>query len=162
LSLRLIQNADTINLSEEDGKDCLKRLREMISVDNVDKESIRKVIQLALIKGMKGSTQHQHVVTPDSVAIFTGYFIEKLLPKDKQFRLFDPASGAANLLTAVMNQVTADVGGYGSEIDSTLIQLAMESANLQKSSVEFFHQDSLAPLLLEPVDVVVSDLPVGY
>lgn len=162
LSLRLIQNADTINLSEEDGKDCLKRLREMISVDNVDKESIRKVIQLALIKGMKGSTQHQHVVTPDSVAIFTGYFIEKLLPKEKQFRLFDPASGAANLLTAVMNQVSAEVEGYGSEIDATLIQLAMESANLQKSSVEFFHQDSLAPLLLEPVDVVVSDLPVGY
>ena len=31
-----------------------------------------------------------------------------------------------------------------------------------KKEIEFFHQDSLAPFLMDPVDLIVSDLPVGY
>ncbi|SES07260.1 site-specific DNA-methyltransferase (adenine-specific) [Gracilibacillus ureilyticus] len=143
-------------------KNKINDLAEMMDKEKGTSEQIRKTIQLALIKGMKGSTQPQHTITPDSVAMFIGYFIQKLMENKKQFRLFDPASGSANLLTAVMNQVEADVEGYGSEIDSTLIRLAVESANLQEQSIEFFHQDSLTPLLLEPVDVTIGDLPVGY
>lgn len=134
----------------------------MIDTNAEDKESIRKVIQLALIKGMKGSIQPQHVITPDSVAMFMGYFIQKLMEGEKFFRLFDPAVGAANLLTTVMNHVKAEIQAYGSEIDPTLLQIAAASANIQQLPVEFFHQDSLQKLLLDPVDVVVADLPVGY
>ncbi len=161
LALRAIQTEEELDLSNQQAEH-IKVLKELVKQDDATSEDIRKVIQLALIKGMKGSTQHQHVVTPDSVAMFMGYFIQKLMPDTNKFRLFDPASGAANLLTAVINQVEANVEGYGSEIDPTLIQLAVESANLQKTSVEYFHQDSLTPLLLEPVDTVVCDLPVGY
>ncbi|WP_058307100.1 class I SAM-dependent methyltransferase [Gracilibacillus massiliensis] len=161
LALRVIQTNEEVDVTEQQAQH-IKELKELLTQDEVTSEDIRKMIQLALIKGMKGSTQHQHVVTPDSVAMFMGYFIQKLLPESKSFRLFDPASGAANLLTAVINQVEAKIEGYGSEIDPTLIQLAVESANLQKVSIEYFHQDSLAPLFLEPVDTVVSDLPVGY
>ncbi|GAE92961.1 adenine-specific methyltransferase [Gracilibacillus boraciitolerans JCM 21714] len=161
IALRAIQTDEALDLTHQQDAS-IRQLKEMLVQDSVSSEDIRKVIQLALIKGMKGSTQQQHVVTPDSVAMFIGYFLQKLLPDISQFRLFDPASGTANLLTAVINQVEAQIEGYGSEIDSTLIQLAVESANLQKISVEYFHQDSLTSLLLEPVDVVVSDLPVGY
>src|SRR5690625_2928248 len=35
-------------------------------------------------------------------------------------------------------------------------------ANFMQSQIEFFHQDSLQPFLLDPVDLVVCDLPVGY
>ncbi|MFC4403663.1 class I SAM-dependent methyltransferase [Gracilibacillus xinjiangensis] len=145
---------------EQKGK--IDSLSEQFDNKNVSNEQIRKTIQLALIKGMKGSTQAQHTITPDSVAMFIGYFIQKLMGNTKKFRLFDPASGTGNLLTAVMNQVEADVEGFGSEIDPTLIRLAVESANLQKQTIEFFHQDSLTSLLLEPVDITIGDLPVGY
>src|SRR5699024_7663887 len=43
-----------------------------------------------------------------------------------------------------------------------LLRIALMYANLLKKEVEFFHQDSLRPLLLDPVDLVVADLPVGY
>ncbi|QGH35320.1 N-6 DNA methylase [Gracilibacillus salitolerans] len=161
-ALRAIQTEEALDLPNKKTAENLASLKKSFFDEDTTSESIRKVIQLSLIKGMKGSTQHQHLVTPDSVAMFMGYFIQKLMPDTKQFRLFDPASGAANLLTAVINQVEANVTGYGSEIDPTLIQLAVESANLQKVEVEYFHQDSLTPFLLEPVDTIVADLPVGY
>ncbi|UOQ47145.1 class I SAM-dependent methyltransferase [Gracilibacillus caseinilyticus] len=161
-ALRAIQTEEELAFPDAETEESVVKLKELFYQENPAKESIRKVIQLALIKGMKGSTQQQHVVTPDSVAMFIGYFLQKLLNDKKQFRLFDPASGAGNLLTAVMNQVSAEAEGYGSEIDTTLIQLAVESANLQQLSIEFFHQDALMPLLLDPADAVVADLPVGY
>ena len=43
-----------------------------------------------------------------------------------------------------------------------MIKLAYVNANLQQTPVELFHQDSLQPLLVDPVDFVVCDLPVGY
>ncbi|SNZ18066.1 site-specific DNA-methyltransferase (adenine-specific) [Terribacillus aidingensis] len=126
------------------------------------KEEVRKGIQLAILKGMKGATQQQHMLTPDTVAMLIGYLTNKLVGKNDNFRLFDPAVGTGNLLTAVLNQVEKDVQAYGSDVDPTLIQLAVMSANMQERQIEFFHQDSLRPFLLEPVDLVVSDLPVGY
>ncbi|KAB8138272.1 class I SAM-dependent methyltransferase [Gracilibacillus oryzae] len=159
--LHLVNGGQSSKVSDKQKTD-IDNLSEQFEQQTVTNEQIRKTIQLALIKGMKGSTQAQHTITPDSVAMFIGYFLQKLMKEYKQFRLFDPASGTGNLLTAVMNQVEADVNGFGSEIDPTLIRLAVESANLQQQSVEFFHQDSLAPLLLEPVDVTIGDLPVGY
>src|SRR5699024_10501452 len=41
-------------------------------------------------------------------------------------------------------------------------KLSVMNANLQEKKVEFFHQDSLRSFLLDPVDLVVADLPVGY
>ena len=48
------------------------------------------------------------------------------------------------------------------DIDDLLLQLALVNANLQEQQVEFYNQDSLEHLFIDPVDVVVSDLPVGY
>src|SRR5699024_8686792 len=48
------------------------------------------------------------------------------------------------------------------EIDQTLIRISVMYANFMQSQIEFFHQDSLQPFLLDPVDLVVADLPVGY
>jgi site-specific DNA-methyltransferase (adenine-specific) len=126
------------------------------------KEEVRKGIQLAILKGMKGATQQQHMLTPDTVAMLIGYLTNKLVGKNDNIRLFDPAVGTGNLLTAVLNQVEKDIQAYGSDVDPTLIQLAVMSANMQERQIEFFHQDSLRPFLLEPVELVVSDLPVGY
>lgn len=126
-----------------------------------------KAIQFALIKGMKESTQQQHSMTPEAIAMFIGYLANKLVAtkSDEQtenpIRIFDPAGGTGNLLFHVMDQVDNSVA-YASEIDPTLLKLALENANLQEKTVEFFHQDSLQDFLLDPVDLVISDLPVGY
>src|SRR5699024_6616982 len=67
-----------------------------------------------------------------------------------------------NLLTTVLSHLNLPGPSFGSEIDSTLIKLALFNANLQKMTIEFFNQDSLRPFLIDPVDLTVADLPVGY
>lgn len=143
-------------------RNCLSDKLTNISLEDYKREEVRKGIQLAILKGMKGSTQQQHMITPDSVAIFMGYILEKVMDTKETIRLFDPVAGTGNLLTAVVNQIEKDVEAYGSDVDQTLLQLALMNANLQHTEIEFFHQDSLRSFLLEPVDYVVADLPVGY
>ncbi|WP_230974013.1 class I SAM-dependent methyltransferase [Cerasibacillus terrae] len=123
---------------------------------------IRKAVQLAILKGMKDATQQQHLMTPEAVALFTGYVAEKLMGNKEKTTIFDPACGTSNLLTTVISQFNHKVEAYGNDIDPTLIQLSLASANLQKMDIEFFKQDSMRPFLIDPVDLVVSDLPVGY
>lgn len=133
-----------------------------VKVDTYEITHVAKAIQLAILKGMRQSTQPQHSMTPEAIALFIGYLADKLTKNLDEVRLFDPAGGTGNLLLIVMGHLTQKLNAYASEIDPTLIQLAHMSANLQKKQVEFFHQDSLQPLLLDPVDLVVADLPVGY
>lgn len=133
-----------------------------INLTEYSTENIRKAIQLAVLKGMKKATQHHHTMTPEAIALFIGYLSEKLTKNLSEVRLFDPASGTANLLLIVMSHLTQPVKAFASEIDPTLLKISLLNANLQKKRVEYFHQDSLRPLLLDPVDLVVADLPVGY
>ncbi|MBM7572861.1 class I SAM-dependent methyltransferase [Aquibacillus albus] len=157
----LFTQEPTENINDSLKAQLISKVKE-IDLKGYEKEEIRKAIQLAILKGMQGATQQQHLVTPDTVAMFIGYLVQKLTEKNEIIRLFDPACGSANLLTAVINQLHQKTQAYGSEVDPTLIQLALMNANLQETEVEFFHQDSLQPFLLEPVDCVISDLPVGY
>ncbi|WP_188453405.1 class I SAM-dependent methyltransferase [Virgibacillus oceani] len=138
-----------------------KALQE-IKLSHFQTVEIRGAIQLAILKGMKDSTQQQHLMTPDTVALLVGYLAEKLTKNKEKVRIFDPASGTANLLTSVMNQIKQPTEAFGSEVDPTLIKLSLLNANLQKVKVDFFHQDSLRPFLMDPVDLIVADLPVGY
>ncbi|MGM8215615.1 class I SAM-dependent methyltransferase [Bacillaceae bacterium W0354] len=141
----------------------LRSQLDKVDINNFDFETRRKAMQLAILKGMKGATQQHHYITPDTVGIFIGYLVQRFMEERRSFSIFDPACGTANLLLAVLNQQESrELQVYGSEVDPTLIQLAFNNTNLQERNIEFFHQDSLKPILLEPVDVVVSDLPVGY
>lgn len=123
---------------------------------------LRKGIQLAILNGMKTSTQSNHLITPEAIALLVGYLSEKLLADVEHVRLFNLGSGTGNLLTTVMDALNREQTVYAAEVDPTLIQLGLSSANLQKKEIEFFHQDALRPFLLDPVDLVIGDLPVGY
>lgn len=140
----------------------LKNIIQDTELEDAERLDIRKAIQLAILKGMKDSTQDKHLMTPEGIAMLVAYLAEKFTHGKDNLRLFDPAGGTGNLLTAVLQQLPNDVQAHAAEVDSTLIRLALASANLQEMEVEFFHQDALRPLLLDPVDLVVSDLPVGY
>lgn len=123
--------------------------------------TIRKAVQLAILKGMQGA-QEKHLVTPETVALIMGYLAEKLMKDKEAIRIFDPVAGTGNMLTAVLDHLKQDKDVFASEVDPTLIQLAALNANLQKMNIEFFHQDSLDAFLLDPVDLIIADLPVGY
>ncbi|MED3662549.1 class I SAM-dependent methyltransferase [Ureibacillus sp. FSL K6-8385] len=141
-----------------DGKDSLP-------VGSATKEEMRKAIQLAILKGMRLSSQPHHQMTPDSLGLFIAYLVEQLL-EDKlekgMISILDPAMGTGNLLFTIMNQLDGKVSATGIEIDDLLIQLARETAELIEQPIDLYHQDALRPLFVEPVDLVVCDLPVGY
>ncbi|MGG1574982.1 class I SAM-dependent methyltransferase [Fictibacillus sp. NRS-1165] len=133
-----------------------------INLDAMEAEEIRKAFQLAVLKGMKEAIQPHHAMTPDAVGLFVGYLVQKLMQQKKEFVILDPAAGSGNLLTTVLNQFGEGVKSFGVEVDETLLRLAWIISNLQKHNVEFYHQDSIKPLYVDPVEIVVSDLPVGF
>jgi site-specific DNA-methyltransferase (adenine-specific) len=148
-------------LSELSSKRLEKKYNE-INLEEYTNEEIRKAFQLVILKGMKESAQPNHQMTPDSIGILISYLVQKFIKND-MIHILDPAVGTGNLLTAVMNnQANKQVSAIGIDVDDLLIKLAYVNANLQKHPVQLFNQDSLEPLFVDPVDVVISDLPVGY
>lgn len=131
-----------------------------------DRNDIRKGIQLALLKGMRESVQVNHQMTPDSLGLLVGYLVEQFFEdtfaKNETITMLDPAIGTGNLLLTVMNLIGDKVTGAGVELDDLLIQIAAASADLQEQPVALYHQNALLPLLIDPVDAVVCDVPVGY
>lgn len=132
----------------------------------VSKEQVRKAIQLALLKGMRKNVQPNHQMTPDSLGFLVGYFVEqffeKQLKEQEKVTLLDPTIGTGNLMMTVMNHLDGKIEGIGVEIDELLIQLVAVSADLQEQPVALYRQDALQHLLIDPVDGVICDLPVGY
>lgn len=132
------------------------------SVNDAGKEEIRKAIQLAILKGMKKSAQVNHQMTPDAIGLFVSYFVKEVTKHQKELSLLDPALGTGNLLYTIMNALPSENYAFGVEIDDLLIQLAAQTGELLTQDIQLFRQDALKPLLIDPVDIVVSDLPVGY
>lgn len=150
---------DEIKDEELSGK--LKPLYDRYYSQKVTAEDVRRALQLAMLKGMKASPQPNHEMTPDTLVILIGHMIAMLAGK-KPFSILDPAVGSANLLTGIMNQSeTDDILAYGIDADPLLIRLAASNANLQQKEIQLFHQDGLKPILIDPVDFVVCDVPVG-
>ncbi|GGA37012.1 class I SAM-dependent methyltransferase [Psychrobacillus lasiicapitis] len=131
-------------------------------ITNPTKEQIRKAIQLAILKGMKASSQVNHQMTPDAIGLLVSYFVQVVAKDKKELSILDPAFGTGNLLYTVMNALPFENHAYGVEIDELLIQLAAQTGELLTHDIQLFRQDALKPLLIDPVDIVVSDLPVGY
>jgi site-specific DNA-methyltransferase (adenine-specific) len=134
-----------------------------INVAEFGKEELRKAFQLTVLKGMQEALQPHHAMTPDAVALFVGYLVQKFTNQNERVTLLDPVVGSGNLLTAVLNQLKQEeCEAFAVEVDETLLRLAWVNANIQKHKVELFHQDVVKPLYVEPVDLVLADLPVGY
>lgn len=129
-------------------------------------EEIRKLSQLLLLKGSKTEKlQPNHQLTPDGIGFLFVYLLEQLYPQDKPLTVFDPAVGMGNLLLTALTNLTLakrTVRGVGVDNDETLLAVAAADAQWAQTQVQLFHQDGLQDLLLDPVDAVISDLPVGY
>lgn len=129
-------------------------------------EEIRRLSQLILLKGSKvEALQANHQLTPDSIGFLFVFLIEQLYAKNQKLTILDIASGMGNLLlTVVLNTQMAgyDVQGFGVDIDDTLLAISATNNEWTKASIRLFHQDGLQDLLIDPVDTVVSDLPIGF
>jgi len=128
-----------------------------------DNESIRRAFQLAILKGMKQGVQTNHEMTPDGIAFIVSYLVGKFTDGKKDLKILDPAIGTGNLLLTILNaskdKFTESVG---IDVDDVLVRIAFVVGNLLGHEIELFNQDSLAPLFVDPVDLVVCDLPIGF
>src|SRR5699024_8008193 len=116
------------NIMDDIVKQTLTKSLQQIDLDIYAIHHIRKAVQLAILKGMKGTTQQHHLMTPEAIALLIGYLVGKLTHKQTKLRIFDPVSGTANLLTAVMRHLQKDkqVEAYANEIDPTLLKLSLQ------------------------------------
>ena len=94
--------------------------------------------------------QGNHQMTPDSIAMVMGYIVIRLVESQNQLTILDPAVGTANLLTTIINQLTAatheKVAAIGIDNDESLLSVADINTTLQRSSVTLMHQDALGEL----------------
>jgi len=147
--------------------DQLMKTYQSIDTAAMEPEDIRKALQLSILKGLKeDKVQPNHQMTPDAIGFMFVYFIEKLRDSSlDNMRILDPAVGTGNLLSTVYNALTTakvEVEAEGIENDDLLIDLAAMTTRLQRQNVKLTYQDALQDLLVDPVDLVVSDLPIGY
>ncbi|MBP3949767.1 class I SAM-dependent methyltransferase [Bacillus suaedae] len=149
-------------LTDEKVKALADFLEDVSSDSEYEPEDIRKAYQLAVLKGMKGAVQSHHSMTPDAVCLFLSYLVNKVIHKKEVVTLLDLAVGSGNLVSALLNHSTTKMVAKGFEVDETLVKLAFVNANLQKHELDLFHQDSIEPLAIPEVDLVVTDLPVGF
>ncbi|MEI5905465.1 class I SAM-dependent methyltransferase [Bacillus spongiae] len=149
-------------LSDISKKRITKKYQE-VNLEKFHTEEIRKAYQLSILKGMKENVQQNHQMTPDSIGLMMSYLIGKFLSEHRSFSVLDPAVGTGNLLSTIINGLSPkEISAIGIDVDDLLIKLAFSGANLQKQQVQFFNQDSLEALFVDPVNAVVCDLPVGY
>ncbi|MFJ8462274.1 class I SAM-dependent methyltransferase [Lysinibacillus xylanilyticus] len=135
------------------------------SQDGATKEDVRKAIQIAVLKGMRKGSQPNHQMTPDTLGLLVGYFVEQIFAnrlETEKISILDPAVGTGNLLLTVMNLLDEKIEATGVEVDELLIRLAAATADLTEQPVSLYRQDALQDLLVNPVDAIVCDLPVGY
>lgn len=132
---------------------------------NASKDEMRKGIQIAILKGMRKNTQPNHQMTPDTLGLLISYFVEQFLEDELEkgkVKIADLALGTGNLVYTVMNALDGKIEASGVEVDELLIRLAAATAELLEQPISLYRQDALEPLLVDPVDAIVSDLPVGY
>jgi len=135
------------------------------SQEGATKEDVRKAVQIAILKGMRKGSQPNHQMTPDTLGLLVGYFVEQIFADrlaTEKIAMLDPAVGTGNLLLTVMNLLDGKIEATGVEIDELLIRLAAATADLTEQPVSLYRQDALEDLLVNPVDAIVCDLPVGY
>lgn len=153
-----IPSADTCAKIEE-------KYHQLVALD-LPLEEKRKVSQLVLLKGlMNEPLQANHQLTPDGIGFLMTYFVETMTRGTKTLTLSDITLGTGNLLYTAMTNLTlagVSVKGYGVEVDDTILSVAAVNRDLMGLDVELLHQDSLGPILLNPVDVTIGDLPIGY
>lgn len=160
-----VYNEDGL-LSEEAVKELAAEYKE-VALKDYDPEMIRRAMQLALLSGMKEDyLQVNHQMTPDSLGTLIAYLIEIIADPVDAFHLADLSVGTANLLLTIHHFLSQESDREillsGIDNDEFMLSLASTNSAIQRTPINLQYQDALSNLLLEPADIMVSDLPVGF
>ena len=112
---------------------------------NLSNKEWQKLFQFVLLKGSQvAPLQPNHAMTPDAIGLIFNFIIEHL-NKNSELRLIDKK-----------------VDYVGFEVDDLLLDLSASMSEIMGSQAEFMQIDAVQKRLMEPADVVVSDLPIGF
>lgn len=130
-------------------------------------EEIRRANQFVLLKAAQDDyIQANHRVTPDLVGQIMAYLSLLFIDKEEELYLVDFGVGTGNLLTTVMNELQSEgahIKATGIDVDDLLLSAAIVNSSMQgHQDIQFIKQDTLTNLFIEPADIAISDLPVGY
>lgn len=158
----LIYDTDSLNRLDEELINTLDNYYKDIKDESFNQEEIRKAVQLSLLKGLKHENMHLSETTPDSLGILFAYIIDILYAKERDLSIFDPNVGFGNLLFSLLNSSNKNFSKiYGVDQNQVYLEFARRVADLLEYEIEFFNQNNLRDMLIPPVDVVISDLPMG-
>jgi len=156
ISQEIRQNVDA------QAKEVLQKHYDALEELEFSQEEVRKALQLAILKGFKADRVTNAAMTPDSIALIVGYLLQKFIQNFKESRIADLTVGTGNFLTAILNQLGQQPEAiYGVEPDQDLLQIAYALSDMQEHGIQFYQQSSLKPLFIDPLDAIISDLPVG-
>ncbi len=129
---------------------------------SLTKNEWQKLFQFVLLKGSQvAPLQPNHAFTPDSIAVIFQFMIECLTEKPL-IRLLEFGSGTGNLAEILLTNLSKKVDYVGFEVDDLLLDLAASMAEIIGTAPVFMQADAVQARLVAPVDVVVSDLPIGF
>lgn len=166
----LIDNGTVYNEEELLSKEVVQQLESLYKEVNLDKfepETIRKAMQLAMLRGMKEDyVQPNHQMTPDSIGSLIAYLIEIIVEPKNQVHLADLTVGTGNLLLTIhhfLNQApNREITLTGVDNDELMLSLASTNSTIQRTPTRLLYQDALTNLFIQPADVMVADLPIGF
>lgn len=143
--------------------DDLQHRNEQLRALNLTKLEWQKVYQFALVKGAKEMhLQANHQLTPDAIGYIINFMIETLTT-ETSLSILELGSGTGNLAeTLLTGMPDKDLTYTGFEVDDLMIDLSASIADVMQTSAQFLQIDAVRPQVIEPVDLLLSDLPVGY
>ncbi|GFH40600.1 class I SAM-dependent methyltransferase [Pseudolactococcus insecticola] len=143
--------------------DAVRGNNEKLRALSLTKSDWQKVYQFALIKGAKDmQLQPNHQLTPDAIGYIINFMIETLHPKTA-LSILELGSGTGNLAeTLLTGLLDKEIDYTGFELDDLMIDLSASIADVMGTNAKFLQIDAVRPQVIEPVDFLISDLPVGY
>lgn len=144
----------------------LEEIYRSFDLSNLTVKERKQAIQFILIKATKeDGLQPNHQPTPDAIGVLLSHLIALFDKEDAITHLADFTVGTGNLLYTIFATVYSEkknVKLTGIDNDELLISLASTLSALLEIPIELMRQDALQPLLVNPADLLVSDLPIGF
>lgn len=121
----------------------------------------RKAFQFAYLKQLKEEqVQLNHQLTPDVIGYTIGY-IGNVLNENSSGSVLDVGSGSGHL-SMTLSELNSELQLNGVEIDPTLAELNANLCEFLETHMKIYPQNIIEQNFIEPVDLVVGDLPVGF
>lgn len=148
--------------SAEDLLAALTKNNDRLRALNLNKKEWQKLFQFVLLKGSQvAPMQPNHSFTPDSIATLFQFMIESL-HSDHKLRILEMGSGTGNLGEYLLVNLNREIDYVGFEVDDLLLDLSASISEVIGTEATFMQVDAVQSQLMEAVDVVIADLPIGF